>query len=144
MWLDENDYPVKPNETVVPIHLTLYFSEWRAKFRNVRCRTNWQKPNVTHHCRQRTAPHMHNPMLWHLPYPSRRKVTNFLGVRAVGVDETPRTGSRSSIPFLLLCSDEGRTAQECWIDTVRNDEFIEGYVCLDKNPVPSKMQPRPF
>jgi len=26
-------------------------------------------------------------------------------------------------------------AQECWINTVRNDEFIEGYVCLDKNPV---------
>jgi len=35
-------------------------------------------------------------------------------------------------------------AQECWIDTVRDDEFIEGYVCLDKNPVRSKMQPRPF
>ena len=32
----------------------------------------------------------------------------------------------------------------CWIDTVRNVEFIEGYVCLDKNPVRSKMQPRPF
>jgi len=35
-------------------------------------------------------------------------------------------------------------AQECWIDTVRDDEFIEGYVFLDKNPVQSKMQPRPF
>jgi len=32
MRLDENDYPVKPNETVAPMHLTLYFSEWRAKF----------------------------------------------------------------------------------------------------------------
>jgi hypothetical protein len=34
----------------------------------------------------------------------------FFGVQAVGVDETLRTGSRSSIPFLLLCSDEGRTS----------------------------------
>jgi len=32
MWLDENDYPVTPDRTVVPIHLTLYFQEWRAKF----------------------------------------------------------------------------------------------------------------
>jgi len=35
-------------------------------------------------------------------------------------------------------------AQDCWIDTVRDDEFIEGYVFLDKNPVRSKMQTRPF
>jgi len=32
MWLDENDCPVKPDGTVVPMHLTLYFSEWCAKF----------------------------------------------------------------------------------------------------------------
>jgi len=32
MWLDENDHPVKPDGTVVPIHLTLHFSEWRAKY----------------------------------------------------------------------------------------------------------------
>ena len=35
-------------------------------------------------------------------------------------------------------------AQDCWIETVHNDEFIEGYVCLDKNPGQSNMQPRPF
>ena len=32
MWLDENDYPVKPDEIVVPIHLKMYFSDWSAKF----------------------------------------------------------------------------------------------------------------
>jgi len=32
------------------------------------------------------------------------------GVRAVGVDEKPRTGSRSSVPFLFVYSDEGRTS----------------------------------
>jgi len=32
MWLDENDYPVKPDGSLEPMHLTLYFSEWRAKF----------------------------------------------------------------------------------------------------------------
>jgi len=25
MWLDENDYPVKPNGTVAPMYLTLFF-----------------------------------------------------------------------------------------------------------------------
>jgi len=46
--------------------------------------------------------------------------------------------------YLFCCYAVMRVeqAQECWIDTVRDDEFIEGYVCLDKNR--SKMQPRPF
>jgi len=58
MWLDENDYPVKPDETVVPIHLMLYFSEWRAKFqeRQVQNKLAKAKLGVTHHVRQRTAP----------------------------------------------------------------------------------------
>jgi len=48
--------------------------------------------------------------------------------------------------YLFCCYAVMRVeqAQECWIDTVRDDEFIEGYVCLDQNPVRSKMQPRPF
>jgi len=48
--------------------------------------------------------------------------------------------------YLFCCYAVMRVeqAQECWIDTVRDDEFTEGYVCLDKNSVRSKMQPRPF
>jgi len=34
-------------------------------------------------------------------------------------------------------------AQSCWIDAIRDDEFIQGYVFLDKNPKRDKMQPRP-
>jgi len=37
-----------------------------------------------------------------------------------------------------------KQAQECYIDTVHDDEFIESSVWLDKNPVRSKMQPKPF
>jgi len=35
-------------------------------------------------------------------------------------------------------------AQSCWIDAVRDNEFVKGYVFLDKNPRRAKMQPRPW
>jgi len=85
MWLDENEYPVKPDGSVAPMYLTLYFSEWRAKFHEHQVQNNWQKPNVTHHGRQRTAPQMRNPMLWYLPYPPRGKVTIFLDYELLGL-----------------------------------------------------------
>ena len=112
MCLDENDYPVKPDGTVV----TLYFSEWRAKFQERQMQNklakakrdaSWQKKDSAPNAQSNvTAPP--------LPPPAREGHNVFLkkktGVRACGVDETPRTGSRSSIPFLLVYSDEGRTS----------------------------------
>jgi len=109
MCLDENDYPVKPNGTVVPIHLTLYFSEWRAKFQERQMQNKLAKA-------KREAS-------WQTK------------------DSAPNAQSNVTAPPLppyLFCwytVMRVEQAQECWIDTVRNDEFIEGYVCLDKNPV---------
>ena len=98
MCPDENDYPVKPNGTVVPIHLTLYFSEWRAKFQERQMQNklakakrdaSWQTKDSAPNAQSNvTAP----------PLPPARE------------GHTPRTGSRSSIPFLLVYSDEGRTS----------------------------------
>jgi len=59
---------------------------------------------------------------------------------------TPMVAKHLEVAYLFCCYAVMRIeqTQECWIDTVRDDEFIEGYVFLDKNPVRSKMQPRPF
>jgi len=85
MWLDENDYPVKPDGMQHPCTSRCTFQNGVPISTNVRCRTNWQKPNVTHHSRQRTAPQMRNPMLQHLPYPPRGKVTIFLEQEVLGL-----------------------------------------------------------
>jgi len=35
-------------------------------------------------------------------------------------------------------------AQYCWLTGLRDGEIFEGFVFLEKDPVPSRMQPRPF
>jgi len=48
--------------------------------------------------------------------------------------------------YLFCCLSAMRVeqAQNCWIAGTRDDEIIEGYVILDKNPRREAMQPRPF
>jgi len=48
--------------------------------------------------------------------------------------------------YLFCCYAVMRAeqAKSCWIDAVRENEFVEGYVFLDKNPRRAKMQPRPW
>jgi len=86
MWLDANDYPVKPDGTVAPMHLTLYFSEWRAKFHERQVQTKLVK--VKRDASQQAKDIMTPPL------PPAREGHDVPGVQSVGVDETPRTGNK--------------------------------------------------
>ena len=59
---------------------------------------------------------------------------------------TPLVAKHMAAAYLFCCYAVMRVeqAQSCWIDAIRDDEFIEGYVFLDKNPKRDKMQPRPW
>jgi hypothetical protein len=59
---------------------------------------------------------------------------------------TPLVAKHLAAAYLFCCYAVMRVeqAQSCWIDAIRDDEFIEGYVFLDKNPKRDKMQPRPW
>ena len=59
---------------------------------------------------------------------------------------TPLVAKHLATAYLFCCYAVMRVeqAQSCWIDAIRDDEFIEGYVFLDKNPKRDKMQPRPW
>ena len=48
--------------------------------------------------------------------------------------------------YLFCCYASMRVeqAQNCWFDSVRDDEIVQGYVVLDKHPRRRSRQPRPF
>jgi len=48
---------------------------------------------------------------------------------------TPLVAKHLAAAYLFCCYAVMRVekAQSCWIDAIRDDEFIEGYVFLDKN-----------
>jgi len=82
MLLDENDYPMKPDGTVDPCTSRCTFQNGVPSSTNVRCRlgTNWQKPNVTHHGRQRTAPQMHNQCYGTITTPHEANMAREAGI----------------------------------------------------------------
>ena len=59
---------------------------------------------------------------------------------------TPLVTKHLAAAHLFCCYEVMRVeqAKSCWIDAIRDDEFIEGYVFLDKNLKRDKMQPRPW
>ena len=94
MWLDANDYPVKPDGTVAPMHLTLYFSEWRVKFheRQVQTKLVKAKREASQQAKDIAPKAQSNVMT--PPLPSAREGHDFPGIQSVGVDETPCTGKK--------------------------------------------------
>jgi len=59
---------------------------------------------------------------------------------------TPLVAKHLAAAYLFCCYAVMRVeqARSCWIDAIRDNEFTEGYVFLDKNPKRDKMQPRPW
>jgi len=94
MWLDENDYPVKPDGTAAPMHLTLYFLEWRAKFheRQVQNKLAKAKRDASQQTKY-SAPNAQSNVMTP-PLPPVREGHDFPEIRSVGVDKTPRTGTK--------------------------------------------------
>ena len=94
MWLDENDCPLKPDGTVAPIHLTLYFSEWRAKFheRQVQNKLAKAKRDASQQTKD-SAPNAQSNVMTP-PLPPAREGHDCPGIQSDGVDETPRTGKK--------------------------------------------------
>jgi len=79
------------------------------------------------------------------PLPPAREVHDFfLEYELLGLTRHHARALAATYFFCYYAGMRVEQAQECWIDMVCNEEFIEGYFCLDKNPVRSKMQPRPF
>ena len=145
MWLDENDYPVKPDEIVVPIHLKMYFSDWSAKFqeRQVQNKLAKDKRDESRQAKD-SAPNAQSNVMAPPLTPAKEGHDFFLEYELLGLTRHHARALAAAYLFCCYAVMRVEQAQECWVGTIRNNEFIEGYVCLDQNPVRSKMQPRPF
>jgi len=99
--LDENDYPVKPDGTVAPVHLTLYFSERSANLKFHERKVQNKLAKAKRDASQQTkdsAPDVQSNVMTP-PLPPARECHDFPGIRSVGVDEIPRTGKKKKKKF---------------------------------------------
>jgi len=103
MWLEENDYPVRPDGTVAPIHITLYFVDWRAKFHERQVQNKLVKTQRDAWRQTKgNASNVVSNVIPPLPPPTESETSQGgSGVRVVGVDETPRTGKKDSRRFVV-------------------------------------------